>query len=88
MRELEIEDAERVSDEVDRACKIEQRSTQESVDKVLRRIEKAPDYFDGRTCVECGSEIPEARLKTGAFRDIECQSAHELRNKNHRSHYE
>lgn len=67
-------DLERIPDESDRASKIEMESTQDNVAKVLRNTEKAPYYFDGETCVECGQEIPKERLKTGAFRDIHCQT--------------
>lgn len=78
-------DLERISDESDRASKIEMEGTQDCVAKVLRNIEKAPSYFDGLTCIECGEPIPEARLKTGAFRDIFCQQKVEfLRNNTRR----
>ncbi len=67
-------DVERISDESDRASKIEADATEECLKKALAKIEKAPDFFDGIHCIECDQEIPEDRLKTGAFRDIHCQT--------------
>lgn len=32
-----------------------------------------PNNFDGVHCIDCGDEIPEKRLKIGAFRCIDCQ---------------
>lgn len=74
-------DIERISDESDRASKIELENTQECVDKVLASIERPPSDFDGIHCIECDQEIPQARLATGAFRDIYCQELIELRRK-------
>lgn len=82
------DEPERFADESDRASNIELISNEESVKKFLRGIEKAPPEFDGKHCIDCGHEIPEARLATGAFRDIHCQTKHEFRQRNHRSHYE
>lgn len=88
MKEIEVEESERISDESDRASKIEMDGNAECLKRCLSRIEKAPEDFDGVHCVECGEEIPPARLSTGAFRDINCQQAIEARRRNHRSHYE
>lgn len=88
MNELQIEDAERVSDVSDRATAFEEAMKSEALRKALSKIEKPPAEFDGCRCIECDEPIPEARLKTGAFRDINCQQRHELKQKNHRSHYE
>lgn len=85
---IEVEDSEPTPDESDRASKIEHAANLEAIDRVLRRIERPPAHFDGRTCIDCGEPIPEARLRTGAFRDLECQSKTELARRNHRSHYE
>ena len=88
MRTIEVDDAERFADETDRAADIEQKANAESIRKCLAKIERPPEDFDGVHCTECGEPIPEARLKTGAFRDINCQQAIEARRRNHRSHYE
>ena len=88
MKEIDVPDFERVADVSDQASRVEAMANEESVKKVLKRIEKAPSHFDGVNCVDCSEPIPEARLKTGAFRDIHCQQKHELSKKNHRSHYE
>ena len=82
------DEMERIADECDHASKIVLISTEESVKKVLRGIEKPPPEFDGKHCIDCGHEIPEERLATGAFRDIHCQTKHEFKQRNHRSHYE
>ena len=84
----EIQEAQRFPDESDRAADLERIAQEEGVKRVLNRIEKAPQDFDGANCYDCDNDIPEGRLKTGAFRCIDCQQAHELRNKNHRSYYE
>lgn len=77
-------DVERIADDSDRASKIEEDARQEDINRVLRNIEKAPADFDGIHCVECDQPIPPERLKTGAFRDIYCQSTIELRRKQQR----
>lgn len=77
-------DVERISDDSDRASKIEADARQEDINRVLRNIEKAPADFDGIHCVECDQPIPPERLKTGAFRDIYCQEIIEKRRKNQR----
>lgn len=85
---IDVEEPERYPDEVDRACDLARINSEEGVKKVLNGIEKPPADFDGVHCVECGEPIPRARLKTGAFRDIDCQCAIEANRKQHRSHYE
>lgn len=46
----------------------------------LIRPETHPD-FDGETCVSCGDDMPEERLKLGRVRCVYCQSEIEKRNK-------
>lgn len=77
MREIDVVEMERLADTSDMASKIEEANTNQALDKVLSRIEKAPEDFDGIHCIDCGQEIIPARLKTGAFRDIHCQEVHE-----------
>lgn len=77
-------DAERIADTLDRAAQEENFHVQECIKQTLRRIEKPPADFDGIHCVDCDEEIPQERLATGAFRDIICQSNHELRMKHRR----
>lgn len=84
----DIQEPERYPDEIDRAGDLTRIATEEGVKKVLHSIERAPADFNGVNCYDCDNDIPEGRLKTGAFRCIDCQQAHELRNKNHRSYYE
>lgn len=88
MAVIDVPDCERLPDLSDHASKLELEAAEEGIQKVLRKIEKAPSDFDGVHCVDCGRKIPEGRLATGAFRDIACQEAKEHRDKNHRSHYE
>ena len=84
----EIQEAQRFPDESDRAADLERIAQEEGVKRVLNRIEKAPQDFDGTNCYDCDNQIPKARLDTGAFRCIVCQTKHELKKRNHRSHYE
>lgn len=84
----DIQEPERYSDEIDRAGDLTRIVAEEGVKKVLHSIEKAPADFNGVNCIDCDNDIPEDRLKTGAFRCIYCQQAHEFRSKNHRSYYE
>ena len=88
MIEIEVEDSERFADESDRASKIEMDMKDEALRRQKARLEKKPDHFDGTHCIECGNEIPSDRLKTGAFRDVHCQSKHELKQRNTREYYE
>ncbi len=66
----EIQEAQRFSDESDRAADLERIAQEEGVKRVLNRIEKAPQDFDGTNCYDCDNQIPKARLDTGAFRCI------------------
>lgn len=77
-------DAERIPDVLDRATAEADIRNQECVNEVLRRREVPPLDFDGIHCIECGEEIPKERLVTGAFRDIHCQTKHELALKHRR----
>ena len=88
MNIIDVPEPERMADETDRAANIDRMATEEAINRALHRMEKAPADFDGRRCIDCDELIPEARLATGAFRDIHCQQRHEAKNKNHRSHYE
>lgn len=78
---IDVEDAERFADENDRASQISLHAEMEALDKCLRNIEKAPAHFDGLKCVSCDDDIPDNRLKTGAFRCIFCQTMTESINK-------
>ena len=78
------DEPEKVSDESDRASLIESQSNLDALEKTLRKIEKAPADFDGVHCIDCGEEIPQERLKTGAFRDIFCQTKHEKQQRDYR----
>lgn len=78
-----VEDAERFADELDRASSIEHSIKEEAIKKALIK-EKVPEHFDGTNCADCDNEIPEARIKTGAFRCMYCQTALELYKKTHR----
>lgn len=48
----------------------------------LNQPERHPD-FDGKTCIECGEDIPEARLRMHKIRCIDCQEELEKFNKRH-----
>jgi RNA polymerase-binding transcription factor DksA len=42
--------------------------------------ETHPD-FDGETCIDCGADIPEARLKLYKIRCVDCQHSLEVKSK-------
>lgn len=48
--------------------------------KALAGPETHPD-FDGKTCVECGEDIPPVRLSMGKVRCVYCQTLLEKRRK-------
>lgn len=80
---MDIEDAEKFADEVDRACSIEHALKEEGIKRVLASVEKAPLDFDGATCVECGEDVHPVRLRHGFFRCTYCQNVIEKRKRNH-----
>jgi RNA polymerase-binding transcription factor DksA len=81
LNELQIEDAERFSDESDRASNIEMINNSEALKNHRAHLERCPEDFDGCHCVDCGEEIPAVRLKNKAWRDVFCQTIFEKRQK-------
>lgn len=84
---LEVHDermnGERLTDESDMASRAEARAIMDALDGHRERanVKLDPD-FDGVHCVECGSEIPKARLV--AIRTdlcIECKTNSDIRKK-------
>ena len=69
--------SEKFSDEADRAAFITANATDQALAKHFGSREKFPHDFDGRTCYDCGEEMPEYRLAIPSFRCMECQSIHE-----------
>lgn len=71
-----------VYDEAEIASSIEMGFLAQSLNAQRELIapEKHPD-FDGETCVSCGDDMPEERLKMGRVRCVYCQEALEKRNK-------
>jgi RNA polymerase-binding transcription factor DksA len=49
----------------------------------LLKPQKHPD-FDGEHCLDCGVEIPAARLADGRIRCVDCQSLLEVKSKQYR----
>lgn len=80
--EERVLDSNEVYDDADIASTIEMNFIAQALEKHREKVaaETHPD-FDGETCVECGEEIPEARLKLKKIRCVDCQSELELRNK-------
>lgn len=68
------------SDNLDFASEIEENFRQEAI-KHIRALTVAPSHFDGATCVKCGEDIPENRLKIGKFTCIPCQELLERNSK-------
>jgi RNA polymerase-binding transcription factor DksA len=56
------------------------------IDDQIKTAQQAlakPAGFDGVNCIEeeCGEPIPQERLSLGAYRCIDCQEAHEQKEK-------
>ncbi len=68
------------ADSFDHASVVEQNFRDAAV-KAAGWVEPTPKDFDGETCYDCGSDIPEGRLALGKFRCIGCQAAREKRYK-------
>ncbi len=84
---MTIDEMERIPDVSDIASDLEEKLRIEGVKRIQAKC-KAPPDFDGVHCTECGEPIPQDRLATGAYTDIDCQRAIEFRSKNHRSYFE
>jgi RNA polymerase-binding transcription factor DksA len=71
-----------LQDEADIASAIEMDFLAKSLADHRNKVapEKHPD-FDGVHCIDCGVEIPEARLKLFKIRCFDCQNELEKKNK-------
>jgi RNA polymerase-binding transcription factor DksA len=71
-----------IKDEADMASAFQMRENAYALSIVVaaNRPETHPD-FDGESCLECGGEIPGARLALGKIRCVACQGAIERKNK-------
>lgn len=72
------ENIQELTDEADRANVIETIFQESALRDAQRRAapETHPD-FDGEHCVDCGENIPQARLKLLKVRCVDCQSVRE-----------
>lgn len=73
MDESQFELAERISEE--------EKNTSIKAAQVAAAPEHHPD-FDGLHCIDCGIEIPSARLNLGKIHCVECQELIETKRKN------
>ena len=73
---------ERYADPLDEASALSAALTEGAIATARRanKQEHHPD-FDGETCVECGSDIPIARLAMGRVRCTRCQTTIEHKRK-------
>ena len=73
---------ERFSDPIDEASQLASNLTESAIASVRQAMapECHPD-FDGRTCVECGDDMPQVRLDMKRVRCASCQTEIEHRNK-------
>jgi RNA polymerase-binding transcription factor DksA len=55
-----------------------QSEVEAGIRRAVSALPKQPVDFDG-CCVDCGEDIPAARLSTGAITCIDCQTEKELR---------
>ena len=71
-----------VLDEGDQASAFQMRENALALERAKAAMapETHPD-FDGETCVKCGDDIPEARLKMGKVRCVICQDQLERKGK-------
>jgi RNA polymerase-binding transcription factor DksA len=65
-----------MSDPNDEASELEQAHRESAIIAASKKAapETHPD-FDGETCLDCGEDIPPARLALGKIRCVYCQSA-------------
>lgn len=75
---------ERHADPIDEAAALAATLTDGAIAAARRANapETHPD-FDGETCVECGEDIPPARLAMKKVRCVHCQGALEHKSKQH-----
>jgi RNA polymerase-binding transcription factor DksA len=66
------------ADEVDMASELEMIFNEKAIEAVTARLkpETDPD-FDGKTCVECGDDMPPIRLAYNRIRCCNCQTIKE-----------
>ena len=64
------------ADNLDLASENEDRFREEAIRNATTQ-KKAPPDFDGKNCVDCGSEIPEGRLNLAKYTCIYCQTIRE-----------
>lgn len=78
----DIIDYDDVHDEADIASALEMGFIAKALadHKTKMAPEKHPD-FDGEHCLDCDTEIPEARLEMGRIRCVDCQTELEMRDK-------
>lgn len=72
----------KLADPNDMASQQEEVFTLSSVKDIQKLLapQSHPD-FDGETCLECGSDMPDQRLKDGRIRCTPCESALEGQSK-------
>lgn len=71
-----------IKDEADMASAFQMRENANALAIVVaaNRPETHPD-FDGESCLDCGGDIPSARLAMGKIRCVACQTSIERKNK-------
>lgn len=69
-----------MSDANDEATEIEIAERHIAIQAAIaeNKAQSHPD-FDGKSCLQCGDEIPLARLEMGKIRCVYCQSAFETK---------
>ena len=60
-----------------------QSEVEAGIKRVVSQLPKQPPNFDG-CCIDCGEEIPAARINFGAITCVPCQSLLERRRSNMR----
>ncbi len=82
LKTAELDFDNEVYDEGDIASSLEMSFIAQALEAHKAKVapETHPD-FDGETCIECGDDIPEARLAMGRIRCVYCQEILEKKNK-------
>lgn len=85
---MQISEKEHYADEIDRAAAISDAHNEDCVANARRAIEpeQVPDAdgnFTHVDCIECGDELPTARLNLGRVRCVACQEIKERRGRMH-----
>ena len=77
--------SDRSTDNLDIASDIQEAFNQRGIEASRKAaLQQTDENFDGKNCIECGGEIPSARLALGRIKCVSCQDALEKRSRFYR----